>query len=223
MLGLDGRPMPTAGANVPMAGPTPPGTIVPSGSNFGLGPDGRPMAALNPGMPISGPTPSRVSVPALPPEEMVVQVRVEGNRTISLDKILQKIRTRSGRPYLEEQVQQDVRDLYKLGTFASVRTFNQRVPGGVIVTFQVAERPLLQEVIIVGNDTYLTSALKKETELKVGDAADPFTVENGRRKIEEYYQKKGYTKVRVTVLEGNKAGDLRAVYVVNEGPRQRVF
>ena len=95
--------------------------------------------------------------------------------------------------------------------------------GGVVVIFQVAERPLLQEVIIVGNDTYLTSVLKKEAELKVGDAADPFAVENGRRKIEEFYQKKGYSKVRVTVLEGNKAGDLRAVFVVNEGPRQRVF
>ena len=85
----------------------------------------------------------------------------------------------------------------------------------------MAERPLLQEVIIVGNDTYMTSVLKKEAELKVGDAADPLAVENGRRKIEEYCQKKGYSKVRVTVLEGNKAGDLRAVFVVNEGPRQR--
>ena len=126
-------------------------------------------------------------------------------------------------PIVEEQVQQDVRELYKLGVFASVRTFNQRVQGGVIVIFQVAERPLLQDVIIVGNDTFLTSALKKEAELKVGDAADPFAVENGRRKILDYYQKKGYSKVRVTVLEGNKVGDLRAVFVVNEGPRQRIF
>ena len=153
----------------------------------------------------------------------MVDVRVEGNRTITLDKILQKIRTRTRRPYLEQQVQQDVRELSKMGVFASVRTLTQRVPGGIVVIFQVAERPLLQEVIIVGNETFLTSVLKKEAELKVGDAADPFAVENGRRKIEEYYQKKGYSKVRVTVLEGNKTGDLRAVIVVNEGPRQRIF
>ena len=110
-----------------------------------------------------------------------------------------------------------------MGVFAYVHSFRQRVQGGVVVIFQVAERPLLQDVIIVGNDTYLTSVLKKEAELKVGDAADPFAVENGRRKIEDYYQKKGYSKVRVTVLEGNKAGDLGAVFVVNEGPRQKVF
>ena len=88
---------------------------------------------------------------------------------------------------------------------------------------RMAERPLLQEVIIVGNETFLTSVLKKAADLEKGDAADPVAVENGRRKIEEYYQHKGYSKVRVTVLKGNKTGDQRAVFVVDEGPRQRTF
>ena len=39
----------------------------------------------------------------------------------------------------------------------------------------------------------------------------------------EYYQKKGYSKVRVTILEGDKVGDLGVVYVINEGPSQKVF
>ncbi len=173
------------------------------------------MPAAGPAMPLSGPPPLGAVRPAAPVEEMVVQVRVEGNRTVGTEKIMQKIRTRPGRPFAEEQVQQDVRELSRMGVFVNVRTFNQRVQGGVVVIFQVAERPLLQDVIVVGNDTYLTSVLKKEAELKVGDAADPFAVENGRRKIEEYYKGKGYSKVRVTVLEGNKAGDLRAVFVVD--------
>jgi len=181
------------------------------------------MPFAGPAMPLPGPIPPRTAAPTVPPEENVVEVRVEGNRTIGLEKILHKIRTRAGRPYIEEQVQQDVRELSRMGVFAGVRTLNQRVQGGVVVIFQVAERPLLQEVVIAGNDTFLTSVLKKEADLKVGNAADPFAVENGRHKIEDYYQRKGYSKVRVTVLEGNKAGDLRAVFVVNEGPRQRIF
>ena len=52
-----------------------------------------------------GSFPPRVTGPAVPAEEIVVQVRVEGNRTITLDKILHKIRTRAGRPYVEQQVQ----------------------------------------------------------------------------------------------------------------------
>ena len=48
-------------------------------------------------------------------------------------------------------------------------------------------------------------------------------MENGRRKIEEFYKKRGYAKVRVTIAEGNKPGDLRVIYLIDEGPRQRVF
>ena len=217
--------MPAPSTTIPMLAPGPAMPLPPAGPAMSMSPasPAMPLPATGPAMSPPGATPPGVLAPAVPPEDIVVQVRVEGNRTITADKIQTKIRTRPGRPYVEEQVQQDVRELSKMGVFAGVRTFNQRVQGGVIVIFQVAERPLLQEVIIVGNETYLTSALKKEAELKVGDAADPFAVENGRRKIEEFYQKKGYSKVRVTVLEGNKAGDLRAVFVVNEGPRQRVF
>ena len=174
------------------------------------------MSPLGPPQP--GGTP-----PAAPAEEIVVQVRVEGNRTVGLEKIIPKIRTRAGRAYDEWQVQEDVRDLSKMGVFAYVHSLRQPVQGGVVVIFQVAERPLLQHVWIVGNDTYRTDVLRKEAELKVGDAADPFAVENGRRKILDYYQKKGYSKVRVSILEGDKVGDLGAVYVINEGPSQKVF
>jgi outer membrane protein insertion porin family len=198
-------PMPWPGA----ANPPPPGV-------------GSPQPPLAPG-PVSALPPPLVAGPAVPQEEVVAEVRIVGNRTVSLDKILPKIRTRAGRPYIEEQVAQDVRDLFKMGVFVGVKTLIQHVPTGVIVTFQMAERPLLQEVIIVGNDTFLTSALRKEADLKAGDAADPFAVESGRRKIEDYYKSKGFSKVRVTVMEGNKAGDLRAIFIVDEGPKQKVF
>ena len=103
-------------------------------------------------------------------------------------------------------------------TSQETKTRNGPLPQGM-----TADGRLLKEVIIVGNDTFPTSVLKKEAELKVGDAANPFAVEKGRRSIEEYYQRKGYDKVRVTILEGNKAGDTRAVYNVDEGTRRTIF
>ncbi len=220
LLGPDGRPTSATGPAMPF------GSVGQGWPTAATGPatlPGQASSQAGQGWQMPGSTPTGGRRPTVPQEEMVVQVRVEGNRTITLDKIMAKIRTRAGRPYEEEQIQQDVRELSKMGVFAAVRTFNQRVQGGTIVIFQVAERPLLKEVIIVGNDTFLTSVLKKEAELKVGEAADPFAVANGRHKIEDYYQKKGYSKVRVTILEGDKAGDLRAVFVVNEGPRQKVL
>ena len=191
-----------------------------------VGPYGPAYPASNfpPPGPSPGPTMPPPNSPAPGPDDTVVDVRVDGNRTVASHKIMGQIHTRAGRPYNVQNVQDDVRALTRMGLFVDVRPFVDRVQAnGVVIVFRVTERPLLQDVIIIGNDEYKNSVLKKEAEVKTGDAADPFAVENGRRKIEKYYQDHGYSKVRVTVLEGNKTGDLRVIYVVDEGPQQKVF
>lgn len=171
-----------------------------------------------------GPFPAGGANNAMPSgEDKVMDVRVEGNRTVATHKIMSQIHTRAGRAYNVQNVQDDVRALTRMGLFVTVEPHIQRVQGGVVVIFRVTERPLLREVDFVGNEVYQTKALKREAEVKAGDAADPFAVENGRHRIEEFYKKHGYAKVRVTVAEGNKPGDLRVIYLIDEGPRQRVF
>ena len=69
-------------------------------------------APANPGVAGQGKAAADVPVallPAVPSQEMVAEVRIEGNQAIGLDRIRTKIRTRPQRPYLEEQVQDDVR------------------------------------------------------------------------------------------------------------------
>ncbi len=158
-----------------------------------------------------------------PREEQVVEVSVRGNRTIKLEKILPHIRTRAGRPYNLEVIEEDVRRLNRLGKFVTVKPYTRRVAGGRVVIFEVIERPLLQEVHYVGNRKIKTKVLEKQNELKVGDALDPFAIEEGRRKILDFYRSRGFSKVRVTIHEGNKPQDRRAVYVINEGLKQRIL
>ena len=169
------------------------------------------------------PRPPGPAIPGYPTEEPVLGVQIEGNRAVKLDKILAQIHTRVGRPYDAETIAEDVARLNKMRMFVSVRPFWQRVPGGRVVIFRLVERPILQEVKIIGNVDISTKKLKKELGFKAGDAADPFEVEQGRQHLEDYYHKEGYSKVRVTVLEGNHPGQLRAVYTVNEGPHQKVL
>ena len=95
--------------------------------------------------------------------------------------------------------------------------------GGVVVIFQVAERPLLKEVCIVGNDIYLTKVAEARGRTQGGRRGR--SLRGGKRPSQDQgiLPEKGYSKVRVTVLEGDKVGDLRAMFVVNEGPQQKVF
>lgn len=182
---------------------------------------GPPMAA--PGDPAGPPDQKPGAAATAPAEETVVDVRITGNRNVPLTKIVPQVKTRAGRPFRLDVVQEDVRRLNQTKMFVMVKTYTRRVPEGVVVVFDVLERPQLHYVKYIGNDQLKAKTLKKQTDLKAGDPLDPFAVEEARRKLESYYHEKGYSKARVTLLEGNRAEDQGAVFLINEGQKQRVL
>jgi outer membrane protein insertion porin family len=197
----------------------PPGGL-PAGSEL-LPPTG-PLLG-NEGVP-AGPEPPEVVSAPPPVQEEIVDVRIVGNRAVSREKFLREVRTRPGRPFDLPTVEEDVRRLNATRKFLDVKTLYERPPqGGIVVIFQVVERPMLEFVRYLGNGQIKSSKLAKETELKPGDPLDPYAVEEGRRKIEELYKKKGFNRIQVTVLQGNKLGDRGAEYLINEGKSQQVW
>ncbi len=200
--------------------PEPPGLMPP-----GAGPS---QAAVPPSVPQVIPAPAGEPVVPGPagagagPPQTVTDVRIVGNKSLPLNKILPHIRTRPGRPFDLEQIEEDVRRLDHTGMFVDIKTYWQQVAGGRVVIFDLMERPLLQDVLFVGCYEIRKTVLQKEAGIKKGDAANPFAVEEARAKLEEFYHKRGFTSARVTLLEGNKPEDRRAVFLFDEGIKQRV-
>lgn len=156
------------------------------------------------------------------PEELVVEVRVVGAKNIPREKYLPAIKTRAGRRFDLQVLEEDVRRLYRTGLFVDIKTYTPQVAGGRLVIFEVLERPLLHYVKYVGNRAFNEKRLAKETGLKAGDPLDTWQVDEARRRIEQLYHEKGFPNARVTVIEGNKTGDRGAIFLINEGRRQRV-
>lgn len=160
---------------------------------------------------------------AAPQVEQVIEVRIVGNDTIAATRVSNHINTHVGRPYDRSLVQQDVRRLATLGWFVGVKALHESTPQGRIVIFQVVERPTTRWITYLGNDSIPDKKLTKETGLKTGGAVDPYGVEEGRRKIREYYQGRGYNNVQVTILEGTKPTDQGIVYLINEGNLEKIW
>ena len=159
----------------------------------------------------------------LPAEQLVSEIRILGNDTISASQVADQLNTRVGRPFNRTIVQDDVRRLANLGWFVDVKPLYEATPQGRVVIFQVVERPTIRYVQYVGNSKIKDKNLAKETGLKDGGAIDPYAVDEGRRKIKEYYTSRGYNKVQVTILEGSKPTDKGIVYLINEGVAQKVW
>ena len=162
------------------------------------------------------------SAPVIP-QETVLDIRIEGNRTISREKVLGYIGTRIDRPFDQGTFERDVRKLAGKNWFVDVVPIRQKVPGGMIITFKVVERPTLAYVKFVGSKKMKIHTLSKEVGLKKGDALDPYQVEEGKRKMETLYQTKGFNDVHITILEGNKPNDRGVVYLITEGKSQKIW
>lgn len=156
-------------------------------------------------------------------EEPVVNILVEGNKTIPSSQILGQIQTRIGRPYDPKIVQKDVKKLASLSWFVDVQTLYQHVPEGHIIVFRVVERATFRYVEYVGNVRIRDKRLAKETGLKPGSKADPYAVEDGRRRIEDLYRQNGFHQVQVTIREGTRPGDLGVIYDIHEGTHQKIW
>lgn len=163
------------------------------------------------------------SVIAAAKEEQVIEVRIVGNKVTKNEKILPHIRTRAGRAFNKEQVENDVRRLNTTGLFVNIRVSYQHLPHGRVVIFEVVERPTIEYVKYIGNRKIKRKLLAEETHLDVGDSLDPYMAEDARRALELFYHDHGFGVARVTVLEGNKVGDRGMVFLINEGPKQRIL
>ena len=176
-----------------------------------------PIEAL-PGGAAAPPRTTQESLRGLP----VAEVRIKGADNIPTQRITRHIETRAGREFQPDQVDQDVRALNRTHMFHTVRTFVRQQPQGVIVVFEVVERPSIRYVAFVGNEKVKDRHLTKEVGIKRGDSLDPYTVEEGRQKIIDHYRNKGFGTVQVEILEGDRPDHRGVAYLIHEGKKLRI-
>lgn len=157
-------------------------------------------------------------------EEVVVrelEIRFIGPETVSRALIQANIRTAVGKPITRELVEQDVRNLIGTGYFMDVRVFEEPVPGGVKVVFQVQGKATIKEVVIEGEKRFKEERLRRESSQKAGDILSERKAHADALKMEEIYQKAGYpdAKVEVVVTMDKDTGKAILTFKITEGDR----
>ncbi|MEM8866516.1 MAG: POTRA domain-containing protein, partial [Planctomycetota bacterium] len=150
-------------------------------------------------------------------DELVTEIRVEGNKTVPATRVLSQLETRVGRPFDPQALSRDVKKLASLPWFTEVRRLSKQTAEGRVIVLRVAERSTIRYIEYLGNAKLKDKKLAKETGLKVGAAVDPYAVEDGRRRLQDLYAENGYPRAQVSILEGDKLEDKGVVFVINEG------
>jgi outer membrane protein insertion porin family len=153
-------------------------------------------------------------------DQVIADVTLSGNVTISTDKAFQRLQTRKDHFYEFETVLADIRRLHEIFEYATYEL--QERPDGIAVHFTVRERPSITKVHYHGNRRINDRDLSGRSGVNVGDPLNEFSIESGRRRLLDYYHEEGFNQATVATVRGNGDDPNVVVFRINEGPKERI-
>jgi len=150
---------------------------------------------------------------------LIASVEVEGNHWIESKTILHVVQTASGRTYSSRLIRKDLKALYRKGFFEYVEVEAEDRPEvGLTVIFRVKEKPLVTEIVIIGNKKIATDKLREKLTLKNRTILNESKVKRNALLLENEYKTHGYQDVKVEPeYEKTKENEIKVTFNVDEG------
>lgn len=156
--------------------------------------------------------------------EKLVEIKVQGQQSLSEKQVLAVIRSREGEDIDPGIVNEDIKRIWRMGLFTDVKVLISPVPGGVRLTFEVHERSVVQEIRFFGNKEISDSSLKDKVTIKEGETLEPGKLAESMKAIEAEYKDKDYYSAQVTYEQqpAAEAGKIIVNFHINEGIRMKI-
>jgi outer membrane protein assembly factor BamA len=157
-----------------------------------------------------------------PASKVVEEIEFRGVRRIPLDILRAKIAGKAGDVYSEEAMRRDFTALWKTGFFTDIQLKTEPgAHGGVIVRFEMTERPLpplasnvIETIEFRGLSGVTQDAVKTSVSCKVGELYDEAAL---RRDVSALWKTERFDDVQVKTETGVRGG-IVVRFVVIERP-----
>ncbi|HEX3083287.1 MAG TPA: TonB family protein, partial [Pyrinomonadaceae bacterium] len=142
--------------------------------------------------------------PAAAAGRLVEEIDIVGNRRMTKEEVLSSIKSRPGDPYSATQVEADLQALLNTGYFnkSGTRVGIESAPrGGVRVTFEVFELPLVTEITFdrsgrLDQTALINELARQHVNLRVGGPCDPVELTKATSAIEGYLRSQGWINAK---------------------------
>ena len=124
--------------------------------------------------------------------EKIVKIEIEGNNKIESSAITQRIKSKEGNPFNEEDITSDIKTIFKMGFFLDVSASAASTPEGKVVTFTVVERGLITDIQIKGNKALDKEDIMEVLTIKTRENLNQEKIKSDIEKIKSLYDTKGY-------------------------------
>jgi outer membrane protein insertion porin family len=164
--------------------------------------------------------------PRAAPQKVVTAIEVKGNKAISANTIVSKIKTRIGNPYSENVISEDLKRLYLLGFFSDIKIDTEDYKDGLKVIVSVVERPIIEKITFSGIKRLIIKEEKLKESLKSKETQylDYPNLTEDINTIKKLYEKKGFNEagVKYDVAINKETNKAKVTFNVLEGQKIRI-
>ncbi|MBC7754719.1 MAG: outer membrane protein assembly factor BamA [Moraxellaceae bacterium] len=155
---------------------------------------------------------------------IVRAISIEGLKKIEKDAVLAKLISRVEEPYLEENVEQDIQALFKMGYFVQIEVSKDRVAGGMKLNYKIIEKPTVAEITFEGNGEIKSEELQTQSGLKQYEVINYTKIQDAVVKLLKSYEDKGYylVKIEPVVEDIKKDETVRIKFSITESDKVKV-
>lgn len=156
-------------------------------------------------------------------EKTISAVNIEGLERVSEQVVRARLEVQTGQTYNPRAVARDIRRLYDLGFFGTIRADARPDGDQILLTYQVEEKQVIDQITIIGNKKLKARRIRGVLSLREGDSFVPETYESERTAILELYEGKGFANTKVDmVVEKVGASRVRVLFDIEEGRKARI-
>ncbi len=147
-------------------------------------------------------------------------VEIKGNKRIEREAIMAIVRSKKGDGLNPDQLNEDLRAIYKMGFFTDVSIETEDGAKGKVVIFNVQEKPSIAKIVFEGNKEEKDKKLKEEVGIKEYSILNRGEIKQSINRLMEYYRQKGYYTVEIKDrIEELPQNEVALIYEIEEGEK----
>jgi outer membrane protein insertion porin family len=156
-------------------------------------------------------------------EKIILDIKIKGSRIIEKSTIFYALKSKIGEPLSTDKVDRDLKALYALGFFDDIQFKVEEVENGVNLIIVVDEKPVIEEIQVLGVEKIDLEKIKKELSINTGKIIDSSKVAADVQKIKNMYIEKGYFFVEVeSKIEPVSEHVVSVTYIIHENSKVKI-
>ena len=160
------------------------------------------------------------------PARLVTALEVKGNKSISTNTIVSKMKTHVGSVYQENVASDDLKRLYLLNFFSDIKIETESYKDGIKVIVAVVERPMIEKITFSGIQriTMKDEKLKLQLKSREGQYLDYPTLKDDVGVLKKMYEKMGFSAAEISynIVTNAETNKVNIDFNVVEGGRVRI-